>query len=204
MNSLGGRIRAARQALGYTQPEAAKKAKVNVSLYKQYELNIKTPKDSQLQKIAEALEVDFSFLRPPKIETNNELLYALREINSRFGHVFIEENGATIKIKLDTLRVIPTQSIPSEGQPTSSLQDISNSKIVPSSEITSPLPESYYTDRELAILHRQTIQDFQLIVNSQTELARSCIANRHYKTADNHLATLNSTIKALTEQAISK
>lgn len=188
------RIRKMREMRGWTQQYVADRANMNVTLYKQYEYGIRNPKDSQLQKIAEALEVDFSYLRPPKIETNCELLYALREIASRFGDVFIEEEGATIKIKLNDLRVVPTQT-------TYSLLNIFHSEIVPSSEDNLSLPKSNYTDRELALLYSQTIQELRLVVDSQLESVRNCIARRQYKKADQSLVAMRSLVETLVKQA---
>ena len=55
---LGDAIRLYRRQKGYTQAELARKSGVNEVQIRRYELNNATPRRNQLQKIAEALDIN--------------------------------------------------------------------------------------------------------------------------------------------------
>ena len=87
--TVGQRIKDAREKKGLTQRYVAQESGVNVALLQLYEYGKRNPKDDQLRKIADAIGVPPESLRPPKIEIETELLYALREISDKFGTVLV-------------------------------------------------------------------------------------------------------------------
>lgn len=61
--SFGERLREARKKAGYTQKELAKKLNVSYQQIGQYESNIRNPKKETLAKIADALQLGYSYTK---------------------------------------------------------------------------------------------------------------------------------------------
>jgi transcriptional regulator with XRE-family HTH domain len=61
-NNTGSLIREYRKMKGWSQKRLSQESGVNESSIKQYELGTRNPKPETLQKIAEALEIDFASL----------------------------------------------------------------------------------------------------------------------------------------------
>lgn len=68
---LGDAIRLYRRQKGYTQAELARKSGVNEVQIRRYELNNATPRRNQLQKIAEALDINIYELYTTAINNEN-------------------------------------------------------------------------------------------------------------------------------------
>ena len=107
--TVGQRIKDAREKKGLTQRYVAQESGVNVALLQLYEYGKRNPKDDQLRKIADAIGVPPESLRPPKIETETELLYALREISEKFGTVLVEDEGRSVHIRLNQLKLVSSE-----------------------------------------------------------------------------------------------
>ena len=104
--TVGQRIKQAREKRGLTQRHVAQQAAMNVALFQSYEYGKRQPGEEQLKKIADAIGVPPESLRPPKIETETELLYALREISEKFGTVLVEDEGRSVHIRLNQLQLV--------------------------------------------------------------------------------------------------
>ena len=99
--TVGERIKKVRKERNLTQRFVAQETGMNVALFQSYEYGKRKPGDMQLAKIANVLGVPPESLRPPKIETDMELLYALREISANFGAVLIDDDGQGVHVRFD-------------------------------------------------------------------------------------------------------
>ena len=102
--TVGERIKRVRKERNLTQRFVAQETGMNVALFQSYEYGKRKPGDMQLAKIANVLGVPPESLRPPKIETDMELLYALREISANFGAVLIDNDGQGVHVRFDQVR----------------------------------------------------------------------------------------------------
>ena len=102
--TVGERIKQVRKERKFTQRYVAQKSGVNVALLQLYEYGKRNPKNEQLKKIADALGVPPEYLRPPKIETEMELLYAFREISKNFGNILFDDDGRGVHVRFDRVR----------------------------------------------------------------------------------------------------
>lgn len=102
--TVGERIRRVRKERNLTQRFVADEAGINAALLQKYEYGQRNPSDKQLAKIANVLGVPPESLRPPKIETDMELLYALQEISANFGTVQIDDDGQGVHVRFDQVR----------------------------------------------------------------------------------------------------
>lgn len=77
MDIVGQRIKKIRIMRNMTQAEVSQRAGLNASLYRSYECGDKNPKLDALKKIATALDVDVSFLKPTNTEPSANMLALL-------------------------------------------------------------------------------------------------------------------------------
>lgn len=198
MITVGQRIRTIREQKGLTQKYVAKASGINVALLQKYEYGIRNPKDDQLKKIAEALDVEPVSLRPPRIENKAELLYALREISDRFGTVVIENGGRSVYIELNQLQLI------SEGENNQPADDIKMAKIRRVNDGEDAIIESNindeFSDRELVIKYSRALETVRLIVSDKVELIEECIRRKELKVAIEHTRTLCATVDSIVKR----
>lgn len=83
--TVGEKIKIARTLRGFTQKELASLIGLADVRIRQYETNIRTPKDAQLQSIASALGVPFCFFSTHSLETKDDIMQALFELNAETG-----------------------------------------------------------------------------------------------------------------------
>ena len=102
MDTIGERIKKIRQLKGVTQLVISDKAGINAALYRQYECGDRTPKVAQLQKIADALEIDITFLQPTRYDTPSAIFASLFDMIDAYGDVTFHVDGevAFIGVKI--------------------------------------------------------------------------------------------------------
>ena len=102
MVSTAEKIRYIREIRGLSQQAVADAAHMNVALYKQYEYGIRNPKNDQLQKLAQALNVDIAFLYPSHLGDSPLSIFALllNWIN-QYGDIDFKVNGTKAHINID-------------------------------------------------------------------------------------------------------
>ena len=169
--TVGQRIKEAREKKGLTQRYVAQKSGVNVALLQLYEYGKRNPKDDQLKRIAEAIDVPAESLRPPKIESETELLYALREISDRFGTVLVEDGGQSIHIRFNQLRFVSESD---ENQQADNIKEAQVKRTSSTSEAAEE-KEQIYTDRELVVQYKRAIQTIGLMVKDKLDLIEQCL-----------------------------
>lgn len=91
--TIGEKIKIARTMRGLTQKELAFLVHLADVRIRQYETNIRTPKDSQLEPIANALGVPMCFFKTHTLETPNDIMQALFELNVEKGINIIPLNS---------------------------------------------------------------------------------------------------------------
>ena len=101
MDSIGQRIRKIREMRNFTQKALAEKAQMHEVTLRYYEIGVRKPKPDQLQKLAEALEVDIAFLYPTKTDTPMALYALLFDLVDQFGDVVMEQKGGTVLFGID-------------------------------------------------------------------------------------------------------
>lgn len=89
---VGMRIRKARELKNLTQKKLAEMTGIHEVLLRRYEYGDRNPKDDQLQKIADALDVNINVLKEPKILISSDAIYTLFELD-KFGVELKNENG---------------------------------------------------------------------------------------------------------------
>ena len=196
--TVGQRIKAAREKKGLTQRYVAQESGVNVALLQLYEYGKRNPKDDQLKKIADAIGVPPESLRPPKIETEIELLYALREISNKFGTVLVEDEGRSVHIRLNQLQLVSSE----EGKPADNIKEakIEHVPAVDSQSTVTTKPD--YTDSGLLIRYRRALQVIRLIVKDKVDLIEQCLERKDLKAADYHAETLKHTVDLTVREEI--
>ena len=98
MDTTGSRIKTIRELRNYSQKHLADTAKINVVLLQQYEYGQKKPREKQLLKIAQALEVDPAFLQPAQTDTPFAVYALLYDIIQAYGDISIEKMDGKIHI----------------------------------------------------------------------------------------------------------
>ena len=91
--TIGEKIKIARTLRGFTQKELASLIELPDVRIRQYETNIRTPKDVQLQSIANALGVPFCFFNTHSLETKDDIMQTLFELNAETGIHIIPINS---------------------------------------------------------------------------------------------------------------
>lgn len=198
--TVGQRIKEAREKKGLTQRYVAQKSGVNVALLQLYEYGKRNPKDDQLKRIAEAIDVPAESLRPPKIESETELLYALREISDRFGTVLVEDGGQSIHIRFNQLRFVSESD---ENQQADNIKEAQVKRTSSTSEAAEE-KEQIYTDRELVVQYKRAIQTIGLMVKDKLDLIEQCLKHKDLGTAAYHMTTLRHTVDLMVKEELKK
>lgn len=188
--TVGQRIKDAREKKGLTQRYVAQESGVNVALLQLYEYGKRNPKDDQLRKIADAIGVPPESLRPPKIETETELLYALREISEKFGTVLVEDEGRSVHIRFNQLQLVSEE----EDQPADNIKEARIGHLPAENSQSTETNETDYADSELLIRYRRALQVIRLIVKDKVDLIEQCLERKDLKAADYHAETLKYTV----------
>ena len=68
-----------------------------------YELGYRHPKQDQIKRVVEALDIDPAFLQPSKLDTNNAILALIFDLMEQYGDVIFSEGECGIFIGLDKL-----------------------------------------------------------------------------------------------------
>ena len=101
--TIGEKIKIARSLRGYTQKQLGMMTNLSDVRIRQYELNIRTPKEAQLVAIADALGVSNQFFRSIEMDSNDDIMHILFELEDLKG-LGIEKisnaNGKTKEIIL--------------------------------------------------------------------------------------------------------
>ena len=82
---IGKRIRDIRTARGLTQSELGEKVELSADRIQKYENGVRTPKKELLKKIANALDVSPLALADPTISDPINSMYALFELQKKYG-----------------------------------------------------------------------------------------------------------------------
>jgi len=98
MDTTGSRIKTIREMRNYSQKQLADIAKINVVLLQQYEYGQKQPRVKQINKLAQALEVDPAFLQPTQTETPFSIYAILYDIIRAYGDISLEKKDGKILI----------------------------------------------------------------------------------------------------------
>jgi transcriptional regulator with XRE-family HTH domain len=98
--TIGEKIKLARNFRGLTQKELGMLVNLNDVRIRQYEIDARTPKESQLIVIASALDVPINFFREHFIDTYDDIMHMLFELDLSTGitvHEVSENHGLTTK-----------------------------------------------------------------------------------------------------------
>ena len=196
--TVGQRIKEAREKKGLTQRYVAQESGENVALLQLYEYGKRNPKDDQLKKIADAIGVPPESLRPPKIETETELLYALREISEKFGTVLVEDGGRSVHIRLNQLQLVSEKG----GQPVDNINEAKVEHITARHFQSVAVNETDYADSELLIRYKRALQVIRLIVKDKVDLIEQCLERKDLKAADYHAETLKHTVDVTVQEEV--
>lgn len=188
--TVGQRIKEAREKKGLTQRYVAQESGVNVALLQLYEYGKRNPKDDQLKKLADAIGVPPESLRPPKIETETELLYALREISEKFGTVLVEDEGRSVHIRLNQLKLVSNK----ESKPADNIKEAKIEHVLATDSQSAAIIETDYAESELLIRYKRALQVIRLIVKDKVDLIEQCLERKDLKAADYHAETLKHTV----------
>ncbi len=110
MDTTGRRIKRLRLKKGISQSQLSKRSGITSTLLQQYEYGTRHPKEEQLNKIALALGVAPTMLRPLDVDTVEGLLAIIYEMHSSYhGIEIIEENGTTSIRLPNTLQAEPAK-----------------------------------------------------------------------------------------------
>ena len=151
-----------------------------------------------MKKIADAIGVPLESLRPPKIETEPELLYALRQISDKFGTVLVEDEGRNVHIRLNQLQLVSEE----EDQPADNIKKARIEHIPTENSQSTATNETDYVDSELLIRYRRALQVIRLIVKDKVDLIEQCLERKDLRAADYHAETLNHTVDLTVQEEI--
>ena len=98
---VGSRIRALRKSAGLTQRELAESIGLTESAVRNYELDLRTPSDEQLDAMAETMGVASEALRDIRVESAREALEVLFRMEETLGLYPVESDGA-MGLAIDT------------------------------------------------------------------------------------------------------
>ena len=88
--TIGQKIKIARSLRGLTQKELGFLVGLSDVRIRQYEIDARTPKEGILQEIANALGVSILFFTDRSIDTYNDIMHALFELEHSFGATVIK------------------------------------------------------------------------------------------------------------------
>lgn len=83
--TIGEKIKIARNLRGYTQKQLGTITNLSDVRIRQYELNIRTPKESQLSAIAGALGVSVNFFCSLETDSSDDVMHILFELEDQKG-----------------------------------------------------------------------------------------------------------------------
>lgn len=110
MDTTGRRIKRLRLKKGISQSQLSKRSGITSTLLQQYEYGTRHPKEDQLNKIALALGVAPTMLRPLDVDTVDGLLAIIYEMHTSYhGIEIVEENGTTSIRLPNTLQAEPAR-----------------------------------------------------------------------------------------------
>ena len=95
--TVGEKIKIARNLKGITQKELSEMVGVSYSMVRQYEVNMRKPKEELLQKFANALDTSIEFLKEYNIKTDNELMHFLFNLEIEKGLILTTHNENNIE-----------------------------------------------------------------------------------------------------------
>lgn len=93
--AIGDNIKKYRQLRGFTQKKLGMMVGLSDTRIRQYELNIRTPKNEKLEEIANALHVNVIALTTPELVSHISAMFALFEIDEQHGILLNKENKFT-------------------------------------------------------------------------------------------------------------
>lgn len=96
---LGERIKRLRLYREMTQEEAAEKTGINTTLWRHYEYGLKMPRQENLEKIAQTLDVPMQMLFPIDTCTPEGIATLLLNMQMQFGSMEIIEADGSISLK---------------------------------------------------------------------------------------------------------
>lgn len=96
--SVGSRIREIRERRGYSQKHLGELTGIHEVLIRRYEYGDRNPKTAQLQKIADALEVNINLLEESKLVSDMDIMFALFDLEKSRKGVKFEQKGHDIYI----------------------------------------------------------------------------------------------------------
>lgn len=99
--SIGQNIRKYRQLRNLTQKSLSERAGMTESAVRMYELDLRTPNQEMLEKIANALDVRAEALEDYEINTAREALEALFRLEEAFGLTPTEEDTLSFNPKAE-------------------------------------------------------------------------------------------------------
>lgn len=99
--TLGDKIKQARNMRHLTQSELGSLIGLPTFRIGQYETGVRSPKETQLQEIADALGVNIEFFRDRSLDTYNDVMHALFELEKTFGLQIISDNNGKLSLTFD-------------------------------------------------------------------------------------------------------
>ena len=96
---LGERIKRLRLYREMTQEEAAEKTGINTTLWRHYEYGLKMPRQENLEKIAQTLDVPLQMLFPIDTCTPEGIATLLLNMQLQFGCMEIVEDNGSVSLK---------------------------------------------------------------------------------------------------------
>ena len=96
---LGNRIKKLRHYREMTQEEAAEKTGINTTLWRHYEYGLKMPRQENLEKIAQTLDVPMQMLFPIDTCTPVGIATLLLNMQLQFGSMEIVEVDGSVSLK---------------------------------------------------------------------------------------------------------
>ncbi len=102
MGAVGRRIKRIREIRGWTQKELASILGMHEMTVQSYELGYRNPKQDQIKRIAEALDIDPAFLQPAKLDTDNAIFALLFDLMEQYGDIKMEMKGGTVLFGIDS------------------------------------------------------------------------------------------------------
>ena len=96
---LGERIKRLRLYREMTQEEAAEKTGINTTLWRHYEYGLKMPRQENLEKIAQTLDVPLQMLFPIDTCTPEGIATLLLNMQLQFGSMEIVEDNGSVSLK---------------------------------------------------------------------------------------------------------
>lgn len=96
---LGNRIKRLRLYREMTQEEAAEKTGINTTLWRHYEYGLKMPRQENLEKIAQTLDVPMQMLFPIDTCTPEGIATLLLNMQLQFGSMEIVEVDGSVSLK---------------------------------------------------------------------------------------------------------